>query len=56
MPDEPAAGLEEPVLKTRRRPSLDGRGQDEPAQQIAEVVGDDTEGGRKEEYEMGDWR
>jgi hypothetical protein len=42
MPDEPAAGLEEPVL-TRQRPALDGRGQDEPAQQIAEVVGDDAE-------------
>jgi hypothetical protein len=43
MPDEPAAGPEEPVLKTRQRPALDGRGQDEPAQQIAEVVGDDAE-------------
>jgi len=40
MPDEAPAGLEQPLLETREGPALDGDGQDEPAQQIAEVVGD----------------
>ena len=43
MSDEPPAGLEEPLLETRQGPVLDGDGQDEPPQKIAEVVGDDPE-------------
>jgi hypothetical protein len=43
MPDEAPAGLEQPLLETREGPALDGDGQDEPTQQIAEVVGDDPE-------------
>ena len=43
MPDEASAGLEEPLLEARQRPTLNGWGQDEPSQQIAEVVGDDPE-------------
>jgi hypothetical protein len=38
MADQPPAGLEEPLLETRQGPALDGDGQDEPTQQIAEVV------------------
>jgi len=44
MSDEPRAGLEEPLLETRQGPALDGDGQDQPAQQIAEVIGDHPEG------------
>ena len=40
MSDQPPAGLEQPLLQARQGPALDGAGQDEPAQQIAEVVGD----------------
>ncbi len=36
-PDQPPAGLEEPLLETRQGPALDGDRQNEPAQQIAEV-------------------
>ena len=43
MPDEPAAGLEQPLLEAGQGPALDGDRQDEPAQQIAQVVGDDPE-------------
>jgi hypothetical protein len=43
MPDEASARLEEPLLEARQRPALDGNRQDQPAQQIAEVVGDDPE-------------
>jgi hypothetical protein len=43
MPDEAAAGLEQPLLETREGPALDGDGQNQPAQQIAEVVGDHPE-------------
>src|SRR2546425_5844041 len=43
MPNEAPAGLEEPLLETRQRPALDGEGQDQPAQEIAEVVGDNPE-------------
>ena len=43
MPDEAAARLEEPLLETRERPTLNGCWQDEPSQQIAEVVGDHSE-------------
>jgi hypothetical protein len=43
MPDEAVAGLEQPLLETREGPALDGDGQNQPAQQIAEVVGDHPE-------------
>src|SRR5262245_19440184 len=43
MPDEATAGLEEPLLETRQRPTLNGRGQDEPSQQIAKIIGDHPE-------------
>jgi len=43
MPDEPPTGLEESLLETRQGPALNGDGQGEPAQEIAEVVGDDPE-------------
>ena len=43
MPDQPPAGLEEPLLETRQGPALDGDRQNEPAQQIAEVIGNDPE-------------
>ena len=39
MPDQAPAGLEEPLLEARQGPSLDGDGQNQPTQQIAEVVG-----------------
>jgi hypothetical protein len=40
MPAEPTAGLKEPLLEDRQRPTLDGeRQQDKPAQEIAEIVG-----------------
>jgi len=35
MPDQPPAGLEEPLLETRQGPALDGDRQNESAQQIA---------------------
>src|SRR5437762_11535573 len=41
MPDEASARLEEPLLETGEGPVLYGNGQNEPAQQIAEGVGDD---------------
>src|SRR5436189_4235133 len=40
VPNEAPAGLEQPLLETRAGPALDGDRQDEPAQQIADVVGD----------------
>ena len=43
MPDQPPARLEQPLLETREGTALDGDGQDEPTEQIAEVVGDDPE-------------
>ena len=43
MSDEPRAGLEKPLLEARQGPALDGDGQDQPAQQIAEVIGDHPE-------------
>jgi hypothetical protein len=43
MPDQALAGLEEPLLETRHGPSPDGDGQNQPTQQIAEVVGDHPE-------------
>jgi hypothetical protein len=38
MPDQPPAGLEEPLLETRQRPTLDGERQDQPTQEITQVV------------------
>ena len=43
MPDQTPTGLEEPLLEARQGPVLDGDGQNQPTQQIAEVVGDDAE-------------
>src|SRR5262249_44774881 len=43
MPDQPSAGLEQPVLETGQRPVPDGDRQHQPTQQVAEVVGDDAE-------------
>ena len=43
MPDQATTGLEEPLLETRQRPALNSQGQDQSAQEIAEVVGDDPE-------------
>src|SRR2546428_4992570 len=43
MSDEAPAGFEEPLLETRQGPVLDGHGENEPAQEIAEVVGDHPE-------------
>jgi hypothetical protein len=43
MPNEASARLEQPLLKTREGPALNGDGQDEPTQQIAKVVGDNAE-------------
>jgi hypothetical protein len=40
MPDQATTGLEEPLLETRQGPALDGDGQGEPPQEIAEIVGD----------------
>ena len=42
MSDEAPAGLEQPLLETRQGPALDGRGQDEPSQKIADVIRDNT--------------
>jgi hypothetical protein len=41
MSDETPAGLEQPQLQARQGPALDGTGEREPPQQIAEVVRDD---------------
>jgi len=43
MSDEASAGFEEPLLQARQRPALDGDRQDQPTQEIAEVVGDNPE-------------
>ena len=43
MPDEASAGLEEPLLEARQGPALDSARQDKPAQEIAEIVGDDAQ-------------
>ncbi len=40
MPDEASAALEQSLLQARQRPALDGDRQDQPTQEIAEVVGD----------------
>ncbi len=39
-PDQPAADLAQSLLQARQRSTLDGQGQDEPSEQIAEVVRD----------------
>ena len=39
MPDEASAGLEQSLLQARQRPALDGDRQDQPTQEIGEVVG-----------------
>src|SRR6266851_3162301 len=43
VPNEAPAGLEQALLQARQRPALDGKRQDQPTQEIAEVVGDDPE-------------
>ena len=43
MPDEAPAGLEQPPLQARKRPALNGEGQDQSAQEIAEIVCDDPQ-------------
>src|SRR5713101_2631688 len=43
MSDEAPAGFEEPLLETRQGPVLDGHGENEPAQESAEAVGDPPE-------------
>src|SRR5713101_5706204 len=43
VPNEAPAGLEQALLQARQRPALDGKRQDQPTQEIAEVVGDDAE-------------
>src|SRR5713226_9118590 len=43
MSDEASARLEQPLLETREGQALDGDGQNQPAQQIAEVIGDHPE-------------
>jgi hypothetical protein len=43
MPDQPPAGLEQPLLQARQRPALNGQGQDELSQQIAQIVNDHPE-------------
>ena len=43
VPNEAAAGLEQPLLQARQRPTLDGTGEGESAQEIAEVVRDDAQ-------------
>ena len=42
VPDQPPAGLEEPLLETRKGPALDVDRQGEPTQPIAEIIGDDA--------------
>jgi len=43
IPDQATAGLEQPLLEAGQLPTLDSERQDEPPQEIAEVVGDDPE-------------
>ena len=40
---QPAAGLHQPLLETRERPALDPRRQDQPAPEVAQVVGPDAQ-------------
>jgi hypothetical protein len=41
MPDQAPGGLKEPLLEARQVPPLNGQGEDQSAQEIAEVIGDD---------------
>jgi len=43
VPNEAPAGFEEPLLETGQGPASDGERQDEPAEQIAQVVRDHPE-------------
>jgi len=43
VPDQPPARLEQPLLKAREGPLLDGDGEHQSPQQVAKVVGDDAE-------------
>jgi hypothetical protein len=43
MPDEAPAGLDQPLLQARSRPTLNGEGQNKSAQEIAEIVRDDAQ-------------
>src|SRR5262249_58304900 len=43
MSDQPPARFEQPLLEAREGPGTDGDGQNQPAEQIAEVVGDDPQ-------------
>ena len=43
MPNQATTGLEEPLLEAPQGPALDGERQDQLAQEIAELVGDDPE-------------
>ena len=43
MSDQPPARLKQPLLEAREGPALDGHGQNQSTQQIAEVVGDHAE-------------
>ena len=43
MSDQTPAGLEQPLLEARQGPALDSEGQNQPAREIAEIVGDDAE-------------
>src|SRR5215813_14371678 len=43
MPDQAPPGLEQPLLQARQAPAPDRQRQDQPAQKIAEIVGDDPE-------------
>jgi hypothetical protein len=43
VPNKASAGLAQSLLQARQRPALDGEAQDQPAQEIAEVVGDDAQ-------------
>jgi len=46
MSDETPAGLEEPLLEARQRPTLNRQGESDPTQEVAEVVGDDPSNNR----------
>src|SRR5580658_6954931 len=43
MLDDPSTGLHQPLLQAGKRPLPDPRGQRQPAPQIPEVIGDDTQ-------------
>jgi hypothetical protein len=43
MPDEAPARLEQPLREAREGPALDTGGQNQPAQQIAEVIANHPE-------------